>query len=423
MNRIVLKKVIKEALDRSLYPGVDREITKKILLFIERDEIISLSGVRRSGKTTVFHQLISHIGKPQNSLLINFEDERLSEFSVNDFDLLIEIFYELTGAEGRIFMFFDEIQEVSSWEKWVRRMYDEKKNIKIFVTGSSSALLSSEFSTLLTGRTISFVLYPFSFQEYLSFVTKESFSAEKCDKETAARAAVKNHLGSYITDGGFPAVSGNFSVEILQQYFQDIIYRDIVRRYQIRDVRLIEELYRYLFANISNPYSFNALKNTFKTGLDTIREYLSYGISAHLFYEHTFFSYSLKESFNRPRKVYGIDTGLRKAVSFTFSQDTGRMVENLVYLALRRSSDSLYYFTEKNEIDFVLKNNDDSLSLFNVCYSDDIPERELKGIENFSKRSGKKISGQYIISDSVEDEYGSIKIIPLWKWLLTTDRV
>ncbi len=417
MNRAKLKQVVKEALDRKLSPGVDREITKQIIPFIERDEIITLSGVRRSGKTTVFHQIISYLKEPESCLLINFEDERLSKFSVEDFDTLLEIFFELTGTKKRVFLFFDEVQEINSWEKWVRRIYDEKRNIKIFVTGSSSSLLSSEFSSLLTGRNISFVIYPFSFSEYLSALSRIKFNNEKCETDTAVRAALRSHLENYIFNGGFPAVSENFSIEILQQYFHDIIHRDIIRRFKIRDVRLIEELYIYLFTNISNLFTFNSLKNTFKIGIDTAKEYLSYGISAHLFYEHPFFSYSRKESYNKPRKLYGIDTGLRKAVSFTFSKDIGRMVENIVYLSLKRTTDSLYYFSDKNEVDFVVKNHDQSLSLINVCYSDEIPEREFSGLEaigNFDNKIKEKI----IISDSIEDDVENIRIVPLWKWLL-----
>jgi hypothetical protein len=341
----------------------------------------------------------------------------LSKFSVDDFDTLLEIFYELTGATDRVFLFFDEIQEILSWEKWVRRIYDEKRNIKIFVTGSSSSLLSSEFSSLLTGRNLSFVLFPFSFSEYLSAVTETKFSRDKCETSTSDRALLRTYLDSYISNGGFPAVSSNYSIEVLQQYFRDIIHRDIIRRFKIRDVRLIEELYIYLFTNISNLFTFNALKNTFKIGVDTAKEYLSYGISAHLFYEHSFFSYSRKESYNRPRKLYGIDTGLRKAISFTFSKDIGRMVENVVYLSLKRSTNSLYYFADKKEIDFVLKNQDQTLSLINVCYNDEIPEREFSGLQSIGNFKN-KVTEKIIISDSIEDEINDIKIIPLWKWLL-----
>lgn len=166
-------------------------------------------------------------------MIINFEDERLKEFTVDNFDLLLEIFYEKNNPQGRIYLFFDEIQEINNWEKWVRRIYDLKKDIKIFITGSSYSLMSSEFSTLLTGRNIFFILYPFSFSEFLVYKQYHLVNIGKLKIDIREKAKLKIHLKEYINNGGFPAIIENYYREILQQYFKDIIYRDIVRRYSM----------------------------------------------------------------------------------------------------------------------------------------------------------------------------------------------
>lgn len=417
-DKNVLRQIIKESNNKEVFCGVKRELTTDIINMIDRDEIVALSGVRRSGKTVLFNQLIEFINKRGNCLLVNFEDERLINFSVNDFDLLLETFFIENNPKGRVFLFFDEIQEVDNWEKWIRRLYDSKKNIKIFLTGSSSSLLSSEYATLLTGRNISFTLYPFSFSEYLNFKGVTINKIDVLDTDMQKRAEVKSVLNGYISNGGFPAMIHNFSIEILQQYFKDIIYRDIIRRYRIRDVKQLEELYIYMLTNNSNLYTYNNLKNVFGMGIDTVKEYINYGISAYLFFDHVFFSYSLKESYNKPRKTYCIDNGLRNSVSFKFSEDTGRLVENQIYIELKRRYETAYYYKNKNEVDFVIKDKDQQLITINVCYSNEIPEREKSGLYEFKKAYAEKVKEMIIITQDISGEMDGIKLIPYWRWLL-----
>lgn len=417
-NREILRQLIKESNNNKLYYGVKCELTSVIVNMIDREEIVTLSGVRRSGKTILFNQLIDFINKRENCLLVNFEDERLINFSVNDFDSLLEAFFIENSPEGRVFLFFDEVQEVDNWEKWIRRVYDSKKNIKIFITGSSSSLLSSEFATLLTGRNISYTLYPFSFNEYLVFKGIAVSKTDVLDSDIQKRAEIKSALNEYIVSGGFPAVAGSFSIEILQQYFKDIIYRDIVRRYRVRDVKQLEELYLHMLTNNSNLYTYNNLKNVFHMGIDTVKEYINHGISAYLFYDHLFFSYSLKESYNKPRKTYCIDNGLRNSVSFRFSEDTGRLVENQVFIELKRRYDTSYYYKDKNEVDFIVKDSDQQLIAVNVCYPNDIPEREKAGLLEFKKAFSKEIKAMLIITQDISGETDGIKLLPYWKWML-----
>ena len=413
----ILTQLIIEYTQQIFFYGIERNLLSKTAKFINNPEIIALSGVRRSGKSVLFNQLIRYIDKKNNCLLINFEDERLKEFRVEHFDLLLEAFYEKNNPQGTVYLFFDEIQEISGWEKWVRRIYDKKQDIKFFITGSSSSLMSSEFSTLLTGRNISFMLYPFNFKEFLNY-KKYTINIDKIKADIKEKSTLKSHLNDYINTGGFPAVTENYSIELLQQYFKDIIYRDIIRRYHVRDVKQLEELYIYLISNISNLYTYNKIKNSFKMGIDTVKEYINYGISSNLFFDHLFFSYSLKESFNKPRKSYCIDNGLRNAVSFKFSDDLGRLVENQVNTELLRRYNNSYYYKNKNEVDFVVKNEEQQLLGINVCYSNNIPEREFSGLLELKKEYPERTKDTFIISEDLSTEINNIKIIPYWEWLL-----
>lgn len=420
VEKIILTRIIKESRYREVYTGIPREILSRIKKYIDYEEIITLSGVRRSGKSTLFNQLIQQINKPNNILYINFEDERLIDFNVNDFDALLETFFEVNHPEDRIYLFFDEIQEINHWEKWIRRIYDTKKNIKIFITGSSSSLMSSEFSSLLTGRNIGFNLYPFSFKEMLTSNRFDFSDIDMIDLDIKLKGHVNSHLNSYIESGGFPALINHFSVEILQQYFRDIIYRDIVKRYQIRDVNSLERIFIFLLTNIANIINYTNIKKTFHMGIDTIKEYISYGEKANLFYEHVFFSYSLKESYNRNKKIYAIDTGLRNSIAFSFSKDIGRLVEDIVFLQLKREQKEIYYYKGKNEVDFVIKNKDNSLEAINVCYSDDIITREIYGLNEFSENASmiNMVKKKTLITRNIDKQENDIVMIPLWKWLL-----
>ncbi len=412
-----LKQIILESKHRDFPSGIPRDLAPVIEKNLGVREIIAVTGIRRCGKTTLMYQFIEKINRPDNVLYINFEDERLIQFDVNDFERLLEVFYEMNSPEGRIYLFLDEIQEIFHWEKWVRRTYDASKNIKFFITGSSSALLSSEFANLLTGRNLSYVLYPFSFREYLAY-HNSCYTLEEIVVHTRTRAQVMKYLQEYIKYGGFPAVAEHYRIDLLQQYFRDILYRDIVKRYQVRDVKLLEELYVYLLTNTANLYSFNNLKNTFNMGLDTVKEYIRYGISANLLYDHLFFSYSLKQSFQKNRKMYAVDPGLRNAVAFTFSEDLGRLVENVVFLELQRNAADVYYYSDKHELDFIVKRRDNSLVLINVCYTDHIPDRELQGFHEFQRTYDHHIARKMIITEDYEDTIDDIECIPLWKWLL-----
>jgi hypothetical protein len=183
-------------------------------------------------------------------------------------------------------------------------------------------------------------------------------------------------------------------------------------------VKLLEEVYLYLLTNTANLLSYNQLKRVFKMGLDTAREYISHGISSYLFFEHRYFSYSLKESYERNRKIYAVDTGLRNAVSFLFFEDWGRLAETVVFMECKRYQQETYYYQEKQEIDFVIKHSDRKLTAMNVCYGDTVPPREIQALEGFRVHFKQRVQACRIITKDYEEIQKGIEFIPLWKWLL-----
>jgi len=230
----------------------------------------------------------------------------------------------------------------------------ETKKVKFIISGSNSSLISSEFSTALTGRNITINLLPFSFSEYLKLrnvdVNGNLYYSSK-------KSIIKSYFNDYLTNGGFPQIINlnKNKVELLQQYFTDILYKDIVKRFEIRDVKGFEGFVVYLLSNSSNQTSYYNLRNIFKFSIDTIKEYLSFIKLAHLLLEVPFFSYTLKEQTVRAKKYYSIDTGLRNATSFRFSKDVGKLMENIVLLELKRRNKEVYYWKGKHETDFVVK--------------------------------------------------------------------
>lgn len=408
--------IFKEWKRRKPDTGIERDILKEIMQFIDIDEILTISGVRRCGKTTLMFQIINSIAIPrENILYFNFEDERLIQFTVEDFDRLLESFYEINSPKGKIFLFLDEIQEVKNWEKWVRRIYDSSKDIKMIISGSNSSLLSSEFSSLLTGRNLNINIYPFSFNEAL--LAKE-IDAKEIETDLEQKARVIKAFKDYLNNGGFPKYIKDKKPEVLQQYFKDIIFRDILKRYKIRDISLIEELYLFLLANVSNLITYSKLKNIFRTGIDTIREYISYGKNSNLIFEMGFFSYSLKESIYQGRKIYCIDNGLRNSVCFKFSKDEGRLAENMIFIDLKRRGFNPHYWKKNQEVDFVVKRKDNSLVGLNICYSNSINDREIKGLLEFKKEFKSRVKELIIVTKDRNKKEEGIRYIPLWKFAL-----
>ena len=379
--------------------GVKRNLLINIDLKIQFTTIIS--GVRRCGKSTLLKQISE---KKKKFCYFNFEDQRVSEFKLSDFEKLDEALHEIYGSCD--LYLFDEIQNVDGWERYIRKMHDLGK--KIIITGSNASLLSRELGTKLTGRHITRELFPFSYKEMLE-LTKQKPSIQSFEK--------------YFKEGGFPDYLKYKKIEIVQQVFKDILFRDIIVRYNLRDKRAIQDLAVYLLTNIGKEFSYNKLRAYFNLGsTNSAISYVSHFEDSYLMFTVPKFDYSLKKQIVNPKKIYSIDVGLSRANSITFSEDKGRILENIVYIHLRRANSSIFYFNQENECDFLIKQKEKIVQAVQVCYrlDDDNKDREFNGLldalKEFKLKKGLIIT--YDQEDKIKLEGREIIIKPAWKWLL-----
>ena len=416
------KYIIKEFHESARPDFIERQ-----LVIPDTTKVISLVGPRRAGKTFYFYQLIYNLLKnnidPTLILYINFEDDRILPLQSSDLNAILEAYYELypENTGKMLYLFFDEIQNVENWEVFIRRI-DDTKNAKIYITGSSSKLLSQEIATSLRGRTLSYQMYTLGFEEFLRM---KQIILDKDFEYTDKRYLVKNLFDEYLYSGGYPEVVLELEEmrrDILKNYFELIIYRDIVERFSIRNTTLLKNLLKYLITNISTQFSVNAyyraVKNDIAVSKETIIEYLSHLEDINLIYLVPFFSYSLKRQQVNPRKVYCADNGLRNAVSFRFSKDEGRLAENLVFLELKRRGEELYYWKSRGEVDFVFSDDENFLTALNVSYTDMPAERETNSLLEFMEEFGAKVKDLILLTEDTEKVEGGIRYVPLWKWML-----
>jgi predicted AAA+ superfamily ATPase len=360
-----------------------------------------VSGIRRCGKSTLLFQLLKE--RYPDALYLNFEDPRLYEFERNDFVRLDKVI----AATGSKVLLFDEIQIIPEWERYVRQKLDE--GYKLVITGSNASLLSRELGTKLTGRHVTKELFPFSYQEFNSF-KKLNPSADS--------------LLQYLDIGGFPEYVKQGTNEILNQLFDDILIRDIAVRYSIRDIKTLQRLALYLVSNVGKLVTANRLKSLFEVGsTNTITEYLSHLEDSYLLHFVSKFSYSPRKQLVNPRKVYAIDTGMISVNSGSFTDDSGRKLENVVYLHLRRKYREIYYFSEKGECDFVVFHNGVAMETVQVCFdlNPDNLDRELNGMVEaltlLNLKEGRLITVHQ--KDHYEKEGCVIEVIPCHEFLLS----
>lgn len=356
-----------------------------------------ISGVRRCGKSTLLYQLLDD--KYKSALYLNFENPTLFGFEINDFSRLDEVIQ----AQKKDVLFFDEIQVVKGWERYVRMKLED--GFKVIITGSNASLLSRELGTSLTGRHISKVMYPFSFNEYCLFQNEEQNDVA---------------LENYLTDGGFPEYLKEKDTDRLTHLLDDILLRDIAVRYGVRDIKSLKRIALYLLSNVGKPITGNKLRAQFELGsTNTVMEYLSHFEDAYLLFFLQKFSYSPKKQMINPRKVYAIDTGLINVNTLSFSEDKGRLLENAVFLHYKRLAYELYYFQEKGECDFVLFKNEQFASAVQVCYdlNADNLNRELNGLykamEYFDTQEGLIITAKQ--KDRFEQDGRVVNVVPFYE--------
>jgi predicted AAA+ superfamily ATPase len=375
-------------------------------------QIVLISGIRRCGKSTLLKLIHNKLNKV--FLYFNFTDERIVNFTSSDFNVLYEIFLE-SNPKDYVF-YFDEIQEISGWEKFLNRMHE--KGIKIFVTGSNAKLLSSEIATALTGRNIVIHLSPFSFKEFLDF--------RKIDlkhQTTSDNALLMNAFQEYLSLGGFPLIIKEKDSSLIQGYYSDIFYRDIVARYKLQNIEELKILSNYLISSSGRDISYS--KMAVSSGISSkslVKKYLQYFLNSYLFIEIKKFDYSYKKQVLNPRKFYPSDIGFLNEIGFKTSYNNGAVLENLVLLNLIYNYKEVFYHKKKNECNFLIKQGLTITKAIQVCYNitDENKKREIDGLieamQTYNLNNGLILT--YEQEEILTMENKKIVVKPVWKWLL-----
>lgn len=392
---------------------IPREILNEILSWFKDNRIIILIGIRRSGKSTLLRQLMQH---KAGYCYVNFEDERFIEFKAGDFEQLNEVLIEV--YDNPKVYFFDEVQNIDKFEAFVRRLQDQGR--KVVITGSNASLLSKELGTKLTGRYKAFEVYPFSFREYLllrniNYHKDWFYIAEK-------KVKLISSFEIYASDGGFPEYLKNHDKEYIRILFENILYRDIIARYSIKRQKIIRELVNILATQIACLFTYNSLRKTL--GLSnaiTVKEYIAYLQNSYLFFELPKFDFSIKRQLNSPKKVYLIDPVFHR-LGLSLSFNRGNILENVVFVELKRRKKEIYYYSDAGECDFVIRGGVKITEAIQVCYilNEDNREREVNGL--FGAMDKFKLKKALILTQEQEEEIRVknkfIQVLPVWKWLL-----
>jgi len=428
MNIAEVKRVVQEQeieKDRILKEGkvIARDVDPgKLNAFLKYPNILTILGIRRCGKSVLSWLLM----EKKKYGYINFDDESLYGMQSSDLNTVLKAFYELYGDIDYIIL--DEIQNVRGWELFANRL---RRTKKVIITGSNSQLLAGELATHLTGRHIDFTLFPFSFKEFCIYKDINTEEAKKYGYATETAARMEKALEEYLKLGGLPEAY-KYGSPILKSIFGDIIAKDIIKRYKIKNIEVMESLGKYFISNFSNEISYNKLKNIFSIKkIGTIKNYVKYFENAYMVFVVERFSYKLKQQIIAPKKIYCVDTGMINSIAFKQNENLGKLFENIAYTELIRRKSYLqgnweiYYWknAQQEEVDFILKQGTKVSRLIQVCYNvedEKTKEREIKALLKASKEL--RCSNMLVITnefEASEDYKGkTIHFIPLWKWLL-----
>ncbi len=396
-------------------PGIEREALGTLGEKLKLPHVVVLSGLRRSGKSTLMRQAMCRYYSDRDFYYVSFEDERLVGFDAARFNDIYEALVELFGEQKTFFI--DEIQNVDNFETFVRRFYDA--GFKFFISGSNAKLLSRELSTKLTGRHVDIVVRPFSFQEFLSL--KNFHFEKKMLYKTESRVAIKKLFGEYFAKGGMPEYLIYGDPELLTRVYNDVVVKDIAVRHKVENLAQLRDFYKYLVANFSNRFSFNSLKKMLHFGsVNTIKSYVSYLEETYFVRVINKFDHSLKKQLVNDKKLYVVDNSFVPLLSAKTTKDSGRMLENLVFNKLSEDYD-LFYYGNSRECDFVLLKNNALQLAVQVCWelTETNRGRELGGLAACMAELKLK-DGLLLTYDQEEElifEGKKIKIKPVWKWL------
>jgi predicted AAA+ superfamily ATPase len=403
--------------NNKLYKSVKREATSKLISYLPLKQIITITGIRRCGKSTLAKQAINYLiesgVEAKNILFINLENPLFLEYKndANYLHVIYEEYLKLMNPQGKVYCIFDEIQYFDNWQVYIKSRY-ELSDIKYILTGSNSSMLSNELSTLLSGRSLNIHLDTFSFTEFLDYknIEYKDELSQITNKIQIARAKEE-----YIKWGGFYEVfeveDESIKKELLINYVRNIIYQDIVPRYSIRNSQVLERLFFYLLSNATSLINYTTLSNTFEISDKSIREYINY-------FEETFMLKRIDKFHNKPKeriksfkKIYALDNGFLQ-IAPKLSDNLGKNLENIVFIALNQKNEEVYYLREVQEIDFLSQSR-----LYQVSY--DISEvktrqRELGSFEYFNKDN--KYTN-FLITYDKNEELENVKVLSFEKFM------
>ncbi len=428
----LIQEIILDAQEKSWFTGTKRSLKLKVV----PKKATVLIGVRRCGKSTRIHQVLEGLKSdgvnPKNILYLNFFDDRLANLKTIGLDKVLEAYFLLYPDKRnreKIYCFFDEIQAVPGWESFIDRLL-RTENCEVYITGSSANMLSKEITTEMRGRALSWELFPFSFGEYLDYrglASNPPFSVQK-------KLEIQHAFESYWDCGGFPEVvdADKFlRIKIHQEYFNSILFRDLIERYDIPHPRAIVDLARRLMDSASTLYSLNNLTNYLKSmghkvPKSTVADFLMWLEDAYFLFTVRLYDASFSKSNANPKKIYAIDHAFIRSISSGILVNSGHLLENLVFIALRRLNGKLFYYrTERGtEVDFLMINESGDKELFQVVESMENPstrQREIHSLKLAMSELGLNRGTIITRSDEeqIETDRGKIEVVPVWRFLLT----
>ena len=425
----ILKTIIKDFHLRPLPPFKPRHLNVPLDL----GKIITIIGPRRAGKTWYLFQLMARLEKigikREQIFYLNFEDERL-DLDVG-YDQILDAYLELYPDQklDELYIFFDEVQEIPDWEKYIRRLYDTVSR-KIFLTGSNAKMLSREIATSLRGRSLSFEIMPLSFPEFLSFRSIDS----KDIYSTKNRAKIQNSFDEYLTWGGYPELvdmESRYKANVLQEYFNVMLYRDLMDRYEIRDASILKYLIKRLIGSFTKEFSVNRLYKDLKSrgiriGKDSIYQLMDRIFSIYMVTYVEKYDPAVVKREMSSKKIYLYDNGIASAIRYAFSEDRGKFLENLIFTGIRNTTEAIFFLKNGYECDFIVFPETDKPVLIQVTQTLHLDNftREINGLEKARKRIKNSrsllITGDMSVPSDMLPEWVDVKTA--CEWLLEQEK-
>jgi predicted AAA+ superfamily ATPase len=396
-----------------------REVLHDLIKKCNTQHIQALSGIRRCGKSSLFRLLINHLmtkSAPKSILFLNMDDPMYYEVWNNPSALygVIEHAEKITGTPVR-YLFLDEVQSVQGWERFVKSVYDSQQYKKIMVTGSNSSLLENDFSSLLSGRYFSNTVYPLSFKEVL---TQEKIT------DTYLLAKQKTTVLRLLDDcmnwGCFPEILQLSDVsmrrELLKNYFDSIVMKDCIYYQKIADVHTFKQLLLYALSNAGSVFSYNSIGKAIGSNENTVKKYITILNDSYIMNDVLNFSFSLKATVRNWHKLYAADNGLMNALSYIFSDNKGKLLENFVFTELKkRGCETVTFMKKENECDFIIQEGKQYHAI-QVCYqlTPENRTREYNGFTAVEKQI--KLASKHIITYNQSEKLGDIEVVPVWEY-------